>query len=558
MMKRVLHWFTREWSGLHQAALLLGLSALASQVLALIRDRLLAATFGAGAELDIYYAAFRIPDFLYVGIASFISASVVIPFLVRKMEQEKKTAAADFLDQLFTAFSVVMIVAGLLALIFMPQLVRLVAPGFGGEAMGQLVILTRILLLSPVLLGLSNLLGAVTQSLRRFFVYALNPILYNLGIIIGIFAFYPVFGLAGLVWGVVLGALLHLLIHLPVILSSGLHPKFTRKINWPELREVVFLSLPRTLTLSTQHLVILVLVALASLLAKGSISVFQFAFNLQSVPLVIFGVSYSVAAFPTLVRLLSGGKRQEFVYQVTSAVRHILFWSLPATVLFVVLRAQIVRVILGSGRFDWSDTRLVAAALALFVVSVAGQGLIHLFVRSYYAAGKTKKPFFINLLASCLTIILALGFLKLFALPWWQNFLGSLLRVHSLIGIEVLSLPLAYSLGIFTNLAIIWFFFQKDFGHFPKIVDKALVQSLFASLLGGVVAYLMLALLDNFLDLNTFFGIFTQGFTAGLLGLLVFAGVLRLLGNQELFEIARSLKSKFWKVKAIAPEQEGL
>lgn len=558
-MENLWRWFNKEFNGLHEAALLLALSSLASQILALVRDRLLAASFGAGRELDIYYAAFRLPDLVYVSIASFISVAVVIPLLAEKQKANNQNGAKNLLSNIFTAFLLVMVVVSAGLFILMPLLVPLVAPGFNSAELSQLITLSRILLLSPFLLGLSNLFGAVTQSLRRFFIYALSPILYNVGIIIGVVFFYPRLGLPGLVWGVALGALLHLAIQWPTIASYGLFPRLIRRFNWSELRQVIWLSLPRTLGLGAVQLTTLVLVSIASLISAGSIAVFNFANNLQSVPLAIIGVSYSVAAFPTLVNLFSNGQREQFIKQVTTAIRHILFWSLPTTVLFIVLRAQIVRVILGSGRFSWSDTRLTAAALALFVVSLVAQSLVLVIVRAYYSSGQTKRPLIVNVLCAVLTIALAVIFWRLLiSMPQLRSFLDSILRVDDLAGTAVLALPLAFSCGSILNLWLLWYLFQRDFGRFSQVVDRSIGQSVTASLAAGVVAYVMLNFLDNFLDLNTFIGIFTQGLGAGLVALIVFIFILWHFQNKELNEIVKSLHTKFWRSRPIAPEPEGL
>ena len=563
MVSRALKLFNREFGGLHEAAYLLGAFAVASQILALVRDRLLASAFGAGRELDIYYAAFRVPDLVYVSIASFISVSVIIPLLAERQKgglgEATTVSSRALLNNIFTAFLLVMVVVSAILFLIMPLLSRWVAPGFDAVAQSQLALLSRILLLSPLLLGLSNLFGAVTQSLRRFFIYALSPILYNVGIIIGIIFFYPRLGLAGLTWGVALGALFHLAIQWPTVARHGLFPRLVKTLDWLELRRVIWLSLPRTLGLGAGQLTTVVLVSIASLISTGAIAVFNFANNLQSVPLTIIGVSYSVAAFPTLVQLFTNGERGRFMEQVTTTIRHVLFWALPTTVLFIVLRAQMVRVILGGGRFSWSDTRLTAAALALFVVSLVAQSLVLVLVRAYYSSGQTRRPLLVNVLSSIITITLALVFWRiLVAVPGPRLFLEALLRVNDLGGTALLALPLAFSLGSGLNVWLLWQFFQRDFGRFPRVVDKALWQSVAASLAGGVTSYFALNLLDDWLDLDTFLGIFTQGLLAGLLGLLVFVLILWRLDNKEIKEIVRSLHHQFWHSRPIAPEPEGL
>lgn len=558
MVERLFGWLNREWGSLHQAAFLIGVSTLGSQVLALIRDRLLAAKFGAGAELDIYYSAFRLPDLIYVSIASFVSVTILIPFIVEKIKGGDREEARQFLDSALSAFLLVMIPVLVIFWFLVPVLAPRFAPGFSPEMIARLSAMTRLLLLSPLLLGLSNLLGAITQSVNKFLIYALSPILYNIGIIIGIVFFHQYLGLWGLGLGVVLGALLHAFIQLPGVYSSGLLPRLTSQIAWRQMARVALVSLPRTLTLSANQLALLVLVGFASLLGSGAVAVFNFSLNLQSVPLSIIGVSYSVAAFPLLVKLFSGGDTKQFMEQLTAAMRHIIFWSIPTIVLFVVLRAQIVRVILGSGQFDWRDTRLTAAALAIFVFSLVGQNLVLLFVRAYYAAGATRRPLVLNVISSALIIIFAWILLRLghesFLWVWFER----ALRVENVADTPILLLPLAFSLGVWANLFLFWIYFQRDFGSFPKVVDRAIVQSLIASLLAGLVAYQTLQWLAPFLDLDTFLGIFAQGLAAGVLGVAILVVALHYFKNKEIGEIEKALHEKLLGSKPIAPEPEGL
>ncbi len=559
MVSRLLKFFNREFGRLEEAALLLGLSTLVSQLLALFRDRLLAGRFGAGRELDIYYASFRLPDLIYVGVASLVSLSVVIPILVSHLSAGNQAAARRLLDTLFSVFSLAMIVVAGLSFFILPYLTGFLAPGFDSASQSLLVTLSRILLFSPFLLGLSNLLASITQSFKKFFVYALSPIAYNLGIIIGILYLVPRFGLAGLAWGVALGALGHALVQVPAVWALGLTPRPTRLIDWRETGRILKLSLPRTLTLSFGQLVILVLVGMASLMTAGSVAVFNFAYNLQSVPLAIIGMSYSVAAFPTLVWRFQNGERAIFLEQVARAARHIVFWSLPFAALVIVLRAQIIRVILGSGRFDWSDTRLTAASLALFTISLVAQSLILLLVRAYYAAGRTSRPLWINCLSSILIILLAS------AGAWWfrtsefgREFLAALLRLEGVAGLELVILPLVFSIGFVFNLWWLWRAFSQDFGELPAAVGQSFYQSLAASCAGGVVCYVVLGWLAPFLAQDTFWGIFLQGLAGGIAAIVVVVICLRLLGNRELAEINRALAQRFWRSRVIVPEPEEL
>ena len=560
MVKRIFNLIHREIRGLHEAAYLLGMFALLSQILALVRDRLLAHFFGAGLVLDTYYAAFRIPDIIFVSIASIVSIYVLIPFLAEKSGISKQ-AEKKFISTIFSAFFLIMITVSAVAFIFAPQLLKLFFPGLvASPNFTDLILLTRVLLLQPIFLGVSNLFASITQIHRKFILYALSPVLYNIGIIIGIIFLYPAFGFIGLGIGVVLGAILHVSIQLPFIIKGGFLPRVSVGALWrnfDDIRKVIFLSLPRTLALSAHQLSLLFLVSFASLMAVGSIAVFNFSFNLQSVPLTIIGVSYSVAAFPTLAKMFSNGDKTEFLEQMLVAAKHIIFWSFPAIMLFIVLRAQIVRVVLGSGEFDWADTRLTAAALALFAVSIAAQGLILLFVRGYYAAGNTKKPLVLNLISATLVVVFSFILVKLFASSsTFQYFVESLLRVEGIEGTSVLMLPLGYSLAVLINAAALWFVFQRDFSSFSKSLSRTFLQSLSAAIIMGFVAHTFLDVFDDLFDVDTFLGIFSQGLFAGIVGIATGVLMLILLRNEEIKEVWKSLHSKFWQADALAPEQE--
>src|SRR3989344_5065038 len=346
-MEKILRIFTKESGNVNQAALLLGSFTLLSQILALFRDRALAHFIGPSATLDAYYAAFRVPDLIFVGIASLASITVLIPFLVAKMNEEKVTPEArKFLNDIFTVFICMMVLISFFAYLLMPHMVFFIAPGFEPELQLKVVALSRIMLLSPMLLGLSNLLGTVTQLFRKFFIYSLSPVFYNIGIIFGVLFFYPAWGIYGMGGGVALGALLHFSVQLFASGHSGFIPKFSLSVNFDDIKKTALISLPRTMGLAFNNIALIVIIALASYLQDGSISIFNFSYNLQSVPLNIIGISYAVAAFPTLAKSFGAGKRDEFKQHLKDAARAIVFWSLPVIFLFIVLRAQIVRVIL--------------------------------------------------------------------------------------------------------------------------------------------------------------------------------------------------------------------
>lgn len=548
---RILH---TEIQGLHQAAYLLAGFAFLSQVLALVRDRLLAASFGAGSTLDVYYAAFRIPDFIFITVGSMVSISVLIPFLMDKMKNGQEDAK-KFISNIFSFFFLTIVVAAFITFFLVPSLSKYLFPGFTGEKLDQVINLTRILLLSPIFLGLSNILGTLTQAYRRFFLYAVSPVLYNMGIIAGVLFLYPKFGLVGLAYGVIFGAILHFAIQIPFIIESGLFPRLKFKFDFKEIRRVLFISIPRTFTLGSDNISIIFLLSFASLMTAGSIAVFNFSYNLQSVPLSIIGVSYSLAAFPVLIKYFSNGEKEKFVDQAMASARHIIFWSVPVVVLFVVLRAQIVRTILGSGQFSWSDTRLTAAALAIFAMSLVFQNLTMLFVRAYYAVGKTKKPFIAKFVNAATTVLF--GYLLMLAYlqyPTFKYFLEGLFKVQGIPGSIILTLPLGWTIGEVINSIALWLVFEKDFRGFSKPVLRTFIQVMASSLVMGYAAYISLNIFDDVFNLNTTIGVFMQGLLSGIIGIAFAILTLLIFRNQELGDIWQTAKGKFWKKPTVVPD----
>jgi len=557
----ILSIFGSELRSVTQAAAVLALSGIFADILSLFRDRLLAADFGASRALDIYYASFRIPDLIYTVSLFFAASTALIPAILEKFSENNKEAE-KFFGNIFSLFFVGTVLMVIAAYFSMPLLMPYFTPGFSSEEQGLAINLSRILLLSPLLLGLSNLASSVVQSFRRFYVYALSPLFYNLGIIIGILFLMPRFGLYGIVWGVILGAFLHLVIQLPTVFSLGfsITPRFPKISR--DVIDSLKLSFPRTLGLSLNQIVLSVITAMASTLGAGAVSVFNFAANLQSVPLSIIGLSYSVAAFPTLAALYVKNGTKDFLDHFSLALRHILFWSLPATILFIVLRAQIVRVILGAGAFSWADTRLTAAALFLLSLSILSQGLLMLYIRAFYASGHTYLPVIMNFLSSIVSVASAWWLLSLFKNSLvFRNLFLSWLRVGDISEGGVLVLPLALSLGSAVNLFLLAWYFRKIFEicDISLKIRRSLRDSIVSSAVLGVVVYFSLKIFALFFNLDTFIGIFTQGFLAGILGIVSGAIILAFLKNQEFSEFYDAFRDRFWKkLFVVASEPEKL
>lgn len=551
-IQRVWRALEKEVRGLHEAAYLLAIFTLLSQILALLRDRLLAHFFGASGALDMYYAAFRVPDFLFVTIASLFSFSIVVPFLSRAM-QRGESEARVFMAHVNAFFAALILGVSILVFVFLPVLLPHLFPGFieESERMRELIWLTRLLLVQPFFLGLSGLLASVTQTKHRFVLYAISPIFYNVGIIAGILLFRPLWGVLGIGVGVVLGAIMHALVQIPFVLRSGFFSFSFGTGFFEHIRPLLLHALPRTLALSAGQIVLLLYAGIASSLGEGALAAFIFAYNLSSMPLSIIAASYATAAFPVLSGLFSGGAHERFRAEIVRAARHIIFWTFPALAFFIVLRAQIVRVVLGTGAFDWNDTRIVAAALALFMLSLTAQSLLLLFMRGFYATGNTRVPLFTALISSFAAVSLASFFARVLGgESTLHTFLEILLRVEGVTGTAVLALPLAFSLAQIGGALALMFFFGRAHGTIFRPLAPVFWKSAFAALILGGVSYIALPLGAVVFDIHTLLGIFLQGFVAGTLGIFAAVGALFLLKSEELSEVRYALGNKFWRARS--------
>lgn len=547
----------KEVRGLHQAAYVLAFFAFGSQLLALARDRMLAHEFGAGIELDIYYSAFRVPDLLYVLFASTLSVYVLIPFVSSRMKDcATGETARQLLSQVFSIFLVFYTLLAVVLMVCAPYIVPVLFPGLSEHA-DETVLLLRILLLQPLLLGVSSLFGVVTQLGHRFVLYAISPLLYNIGIIIGIVVLYPMIGLSGLAWGVVLGAFGHMIIQLPLVRSGALSFGLTSAIAWSDMRGVLAVSIPRAMTLAMHQVVLLVLVAIAGLMTVGSVAVFQFAYNLQSVPLAIIGASYSIAAFPLLSDLYAQKKMDAFGLHIHTALRHIIFWALPAVGLIIVLRAQMVRVVLGSGAFDWGDTKLTAAVLALLALSLVAQAVNLLLVRVFYAGGYTKVPFVVTLFGSLLAIALTVGLYSVsLVYPHVLQSLEALMRVQGVPGSEVLVIAAGYSVAILVQVFVLLLCAMKVFNLAFGGLFTHTLKALSAAIAGGFSAYVALNFFIFGVNESSALGIFLQGFLGGVVGIVGAASMYYLLRTPEMTEIYKSCKGRVRKTDVVTVQDE--
>lgn len=508
------------------AALLLGLSALLSRLLGLFRDRLLAGRFGAGEELDIYFAAFRIPDFVY-GILIMGGISAIFLPVFAEMRQRQEVNGWKFVnDALTIIFVVLVLLCGVLALAT-PLLISWVAPGFTESHRALAVSLTRIMFLSPILLGVSSIFSGVLQYFHRFLAYALSPIFYNIGIIIGILFFVPLFGLQGLAYGVILGAFLHFSIQIPAVIQTGWRYQPVFSFKNLGIQKLFSLLPPRVLGTSAYHINLIALTAIGSALGAGAISVFNFSNNLQYIPIGLIGLSFATAVFPNLSKAAVEGGKELFWQQLSRSLRHTLFFVIPISILMILLRAQIVRVVLGWGEFGWEDTRLVAASLAVFAIGIFAASIVPILARAFFSLQDTKTPAVVALFSTGLNVGLAIFFVRQLAeVNFFRNILGLLLRISDLPNFSVVGLPLAVSIAVIFQCVLLVMVLCRKL-EIIKLdeIGIAVGKMLFSGVSLALVTYLFLQLGGLLFDTRTFWGIFWQGALSGAMGFVTYIAI---------------------------------
>lgn len=530
--------FNYQTNRISVAAIILAASHLISRILGLIRDWLLAKNFGASAELDVYFTAFKIPDFIFVfgGVVA-----VFLPLFSEYFSRDEKEAWG-FASNCLNVFLLLLTSLSLLFFIFAPFVLRLIVPGFTEQQLKQAIILTRVLLLTPIFFNLSSILTGILHYFNRFLIYSFCPIVYNLAIIFGIVFLSPFFGILGIVMGVVLGAFFHFLIQVPSAIDCGLRYKLVLNFKDSKIREVFFLLIPRMIGVAANQVNLIVVNAIASTLVVGSISIFSFVNNLQYFPIAIVGISSAVAVFPKLSKTWAEDKKDKFLHTFSLAFRQISYLIVPISILIFILRSQIVDFILGHGQFSVTSAKLASAILGVFCFGVLFSSLIPLLFRAFFSFKDTKTP---NVIVVIFVIVnIALSLILTQALgpssnsEWGivlQDFFRKNLSLYDVGDISVLGLVLAFSISVIFEFILFIIFIKKRIGDF-KI--KEIVNS-FSKVLIGAIA-MMIALHFTFFKIKAIDSDVYQIMFTSLIGFSVYFFTTFFLGSREI-NVVKSL-----------------
>ncbi len=516
------------------AAAIVGVLSFASRIVGLVRDRILAGAFGAGDTLDVYYAAFKVPDFMFsLIVVGAISASFIPLFSSHFQKRGGKKAAWKFTNNMIHILGGLMIVLTGVLFLFAGPLSQIIAPGFSAEKQFVVAEFMRVMLISQVILTFSMIFGSVLQSTKRFFLYALAPVLYNAGIIIGAMFFIENMGPIGLAWGVVFGAAMHALVQLFGALHVGYRYAPSFDLRNKDTLAMLRMTGPRMLGIGVNQIMFVILTIMATTFAVGSVTIFQFAYNIQFFPVGIIGVSYAIAAFPSLSEHASKKEMDRFRQVFSGTVRQMVFFLIPMMLLFLILRSQIVRVVVGAGAFDWNATILTADTLAFFALTFIPQSLVFILARSFFALHDTITPLTAGIVGAVMGI-------------------GSAFLLTPTFG--VIGLAMAYSVAAVVNATLLWVPLRQRIGSLDEMkILLSLGKMSVAGIIAAVVMQAVKPIVVEWIALDTFFGVLSQGLVAGGLGIMIYIVIAHLLKTEELEMFFASMKRKV--LKKVIPEE---
>ena len=372
-----------------------------------LRDRILAQTFGLSRTLDIYNASFVIPDMMLGILVGTALSAAFVPIFTKKYD-EKKSLGYAYAHQIITWGLTFMITVAIVVAVVLPYFAHFLVPGFTADELDKYILLTRVLLFSPILFTISNSYGRILISVKEFLWWGLSPALYNIGIIIGIVFLVPKFGIVGLVLGTVFGVLLHLINRFWPLKKRKY--AFKNKIDFtfsPEIKETIELMLPKVLQYAMWFVMLMAFTGIASKLPEGSVAAYNYARNFMSLPVSLLGIAIAMAMYPELSHDAGKGNFKKFKRDFKkNRLKSIIYTTLAAIVLFL-LSKTIVSLLLGGGEFGQSDIDLLSSVLMVYCFAIPLESLMHAYHRAYYSLRNTVIPAILHALIILATILSA-------------------------------------------------------------------------------------------------------------------------------------------------------
>lgn len=453
-----------------------------SQILGLLRTRLLFSIFGPSNILGIYNYASILPDTIFQLTIAAALASAFIPIFSEYLSKGEEGQAHKMASTLLVVGLFVFTIFSLVLVVFAPQILAIFNGGqnFSGSDMDLMVNLMRIIVIGQLIYIVGTFFSALLQSYNHFFIPGIAVALYNVGIIIGILLFHQQFGIYAVPLGIILGAAIFVALQLPFAKKVGF--SFTPSFDFLKsrgLNKVFMLMWPRTIQVGVQQLGTIVLAAIIAFMAQPGRTnlLFDSAKTLMFAPVSLIGISIAQAAFPALSR--EKNNLEDFKITFITSFNQMLYLIFPISVVMLVLRIPIVRLIYGADKFDWPATVLTGHILAFLSISIFAQGLIVLFYRAFYALHNSFIPLLTSTISTISLIVLGYYFVII------QN-------------MDIQSIALAFTLSNLLQLLILFIILCKRIGGFPKALLFFTPLKIFiATFFTGIALYVPIKLLDQ-------------------------------------------------------------
>ncbi len=495
------------------ASLILTVAALASRLLGWVRLLVIGSQFGVSRELDAYFAAFRIPDAIFQLVVAGALSAALIPVFASYRARGQDRDAWQLASSVINLVLIALAGLSLVMAIFAPLFVPIVAPGFDAPTTELTIRMTRVMLLSPVLIGMGAVVTGILNSYQQFTVPAIAPLLYNLAIIAAAIFLAPIMGVEGLAVGVAIGSLAHLAVQVPNLARVGQRYDLTIGLKHPGVRRVAWLMGPRTLGLAAGQLNFLVSTVLASGLPEGSLTAYNYAFQLSQIPVGVVGVSIAVALFPTLSTDAALGRIGEIRRQVAGAIRILLFVAAPLMAIMIVLAEPLTAVFYQYGAFTAAASERTSSALVFFALGLGGHIIVHVLARTFYAMQDTKTPVKWAIVAVAINV------------PLMAWLVGPM-------GIEGLALAMSIA-AVIEVLGLLWSLHRR----IESVEEAAILRSLGRAAVAGVAAALFM--LGGLTLIEGSLGGFLDNIVGRLLALLVLSAA----GGAVYLVIAAALRA---------------
>lgn len=467
-----------------------------ARIFGFIRYRVLAGYYEKG-DLDIFFAAFRIPDLVFEILITGALTAAFIPFYIKY--QNNKKEQDQHISTIINVITLFLFALIIILLIFLHPLISLITPGFDDAKINQITDYSRLLLIGQLpFLALGNFLTGISQARKMFLLPAAAPVVYNVMIIVMTLLFSSSLSLLAPVLGVVAGAFLFLLVQLPIIKFASFNYQLViKKTN--ELWDFFKMVVPRIFTIVIAQIDATIDLTLTSLLGTGAYTVFYFAQHLQLLPVAVIGIAFGQASLPYLSEMYNNNKKEELKKIIVHSMLNLLFFTIPIAAFFVFARTPLVRLFFGGPKFDWDATTLTAITLSYFSLSLPLHSIYYFITRCFYALFDSKTPFFISFASLLVNIALSVYFVLILKLPVW-------------------ALALSFSTSMSLNVIILLVILYKKINGFDikTLITETLKISL-ATALSATFVYYSLKLFDNLIfdttrTINVFFLMIVIGF----------------------------------------------